>query len=157
MCPVMFQEKITATSHIRANCFGDKVYVVEIFSHDLDWRRNLNCEFRPYELSAEINDTLVKLIAALGLQMGIMDLIVSNGEVVWLEINPQGQFLFAEGLSGLDLKRPCAEFFKSLGQARIECIPGASDTEVGYRSTPNARRSSVSVCATKRRVFNLNV
>jgi hypothetical protein len=36
--------------------------------------------------------------------MGVVDLnFAENGEPVWFEINPQGQFLFVEGLTGLDL------------------------------------------------------
>jgi hypothetical protein len=36
----------------------------------------------------------------------------SNGVPVWLEINPQGPFLFMQALSGLDLVTPCATYFE---------------------------------------------
>jgi hypothetical protein len=29
---------------------------------------------------------------------------------MWLELNPQGQFLFVEGLTGVDLAGPFSEF-----------------------------------------------
>ncbi|MFJ7045070.1 hypothetical protein ACIQVC_16895 [Streptomyces sp. NPDC101112] len=36
----------------------------------------------------------------------------SHGVPVWLEINPQGQFLFMQALSGLDLVTPCVTYFE---------------------------------------------
>jgi glutathione synthase/RimK-type ligase-like ATP-grasp enzyme len=117
MCPAMYQERITSGKHVRANCFGDKVYSVLIESPDLDWRRNLNCKFSQYKLDDDINLKLVKLLSELKLKMGIMDLMITDGGIIWLEINPQGQFLFAEGLSGLNLKRNFAEYLLKLSEA----------------------------------------
>ena len=43
--------------------------------------------------------------------MGIFDLKLDEGvEPVWLELNPQGQFLFLEGMTGLPLAQAFAEF-----------------------------------------------
>ncbi len=43
--------------------------------------------------------------------MGIVDLkLGEDGKPVWLEINPQGQFLFVEGLTGLDLTSAFTDF-----------------------------------------------
>jgi hypothetical protein len=43
--------------------------------------------------------------------MGIVDLKVApDGDWVWLEVNPQGQFLFLDALTDLDLGRRCAEY-----------------------------------------------
>jgi hypothetical protein len=47
----------------------------------------------------------------LDLRMGVFDLkLTPGGELVWLEINPQGQFLFIEGLSELKLTDLLADF-----------------------------------------------
>ena len=35
---------------------------------------------------------------------------LSSGRPVWLELNPQGQFLFVQGLTGLDLTAGFADF-----------------------------------------------
>ena len=46
--------------------------------------------------------------------MGIIDFMISDDDdLIWIEINPQGQFLFAEALSGLDLKERFADFLCS--------------------------------------------
>ncbi len=51
------------------------------------------------------------VLKALGLKMGIVDLKLTQAEIpIWLEINPQGQFLFAEALSGLNLTSAFAVF-----------------------------------------------
>ena len=43
--------------------------------------------------------------------MGVVDLKLNEvGVPVWLEINPQGQFLFSEALSGVDLTQQLASF-----------------------------------------------
>lgn len=114
LAPAMYQEKIEAQKHIRVNCFGKNVFCVQIESEDLDWRRNLNCNFEEIDLGKDLNKKLSKLLSNLELHIGIMDLIVTDNGVVWLEINPQGQFLFAEGLSGLNLKRKCADFLHQM-------------------------------------------
>lgn len=114
LSPTMYQEKIKSQKHIRANCFGQKVYSVLIKSTDLDWRRNLNCNFSEYQLGDDVNNKIIRLLSELNLKMGIMDLMITNNDIVWIEINPQGQFLFAEGLSGLNLKRKCAEFLHTM-------------------------------------------
>jgi biotin carboxylase len=48
---------------------------------------------------------------ALGLVIGTIDLKVAhNGEHVFLEVNPQGQFLYIEIRTGLPISEALAEF-----------------------------------------------
>jgi hypothetical protein len=111
LCPAIYQEIIRGSRHIRANCFGKNVHSVLIESPILDWRRDLSVPFTPFQLPCDIEEKLVKLLSQLGLRMGVMDLMIDNaGEIVWLELNTQGQFLFAEALSGYDLVNPFADF-----------------------------------------------
>jgi hypothetical protein len=43
--------------------------------------------------------------------MGVVDLkLGQDGVPYWLELNPQGQFLFVEALSGIPLTLACANF-----------------------------------------------
>ena len=103
-CPAIYQEYISGSIHLRAHVFGEDVYTVSIETEDLDWRRNLNVPFQKTIIDAVVGSRLSSLIKALGLRMGVVDLKVrSSGEIVWFEINPQGQFLFAEALSGMPL------------------------------------------------------
>lgn len=111
LCPAIYQEYIPGARHIRVHCFGDAVYAVLIESEELDWRQNLEIPFSIFELDESVKVRLRKVLKALGLKMGIIDLkLTEETNPVWLEINQQGQFLFAEGLSGLDLTSAFTEF-----------------------------------------------
>lgn len=111
LCPAIYQEQIAGGRHIRANCFGTNVFSVLIESPLLDWRRDLSVRFSPYTLDDRTEAQLIMLLKRLGIEMGILDLILGrDGEVTWLELNTQGQFLFCEALAGIDLMNPFAEF-----------------------------------------------
>lgn len=111
LSPAIYQELIAGNLHLRVHCFGEVIYAVAIESQDLDWRENLNVPFRVVPLSADIEEKLRKSLRLLGLRMGVVDLkLTPAGIPVWLEINPQGQFLFSEALSGLDLTKELAAF-----------------------------------------------
>ena len=67
--------------------------------------------FSPHALGAGTDAALVSLLRSLDLRMGVMDLkVTDDGDVVWLEVNPQGQFLFCQALSGVDLIGAFAAF-----------------------------------------------
>lgn len=119
LCPAIYQEFIAGTRHVRANCFGDAIYAALIESEDLDWRQNLNVPVSPYDLPEKVKVRLRKVLRHLGLKMGIVDLkLDERGEAVWLEVNPQGQFLFIEGLCGLKLIDAFSDFLYSEANSR---------------------------------------
>lgn len=130
LCPAIYQEKIEGDKHIRANCFGDEVYAILIEANRLDWRRDLSVPFSYYELDKEVNKKLQTLLKELDLQMGIMDLKFNEkGEIVWLEVNTQGQFLFGEALSGFDLTNSFSTFL-------LKCINENRKNRRTMHSTP---------------------
>jgi hypothetical protein len=111
ICPACYQEYIPGDRHIRVNCFGEDVYAVQIESSDLDWRQNLDVPFSKFVVSPNLHSRLQHVLRALGLTMGVFDLKLDpKDEAVWLEINPQGQFLFVEGITGCDLTTPFVQF-----------------------------------------------
>jgi len=102
--PAIYQELISGTKHLRVNCFGNNIYAALIESADLDWRPNLNVPISHCSLDPELEERLIRLLKSFDLRVGVMDLKISDqGEVVWFEVNPQGQFLFLEPLTGQDL------------------------------------------------------
>jgi len=108
VCPAIYQEYIPGTEHIRLNCFGEKSYAFRIVSTDLDWRRNLNVPIEPMEIPRQLHNRVRRALDEMDLVMGIIDLKVTpSGEVIWFEVNPQGQFLFLEGIT----KEPLLEKF----------------------------------------------
>jgi|ERR1043166_3793470 glutathione synthase/RimK-type ligase-like ATP-grasp enzyme len=111
LCPATYQEYIPGDLHLRVQAFGNAVYSASIESQDLDWRSNLDVPFTGTELTENVKQRLHDVLKSLGLKMGVVDLkLTPKGEPIWLEINPQGQFLFVEGLCGLELMSAFAEF-----------------------------------------------
>lgn len=107
--PVTFQEEIAKTYEVRANVVGQEVLAVKIDSQRseisrLDWRRYdvSNTPYSAYQLPTAIERKCLKLAQILGLEFGAIDLIrTPDGDYVFLEINGNGQFLWAEELSGV--------------------------------------------------------
>ncbi len=111
LCPAIYQEYIPGCLHLRVHCFGHAFYTVLIESRELDWRINLDVPFRPFDLPEDTKMRIHRILTALGIKMGIIDLkLAQNTTPVWLEVNPQGQFLFVEGTSGLGLTSAFVEF-----------------------------------------------
>lgn len=114
LAPTIYQEYIPGHKHIRAHCFGNSVYAALIDTEDLDWRENLEVPFTIINIEKKLKNLIQFVVRALGLKMGIIDLKLRGDTTpIWLEINPQGQFLFIEGLSGLELMSQFSEFLYS--------------------------------------------
>jgi glutathione synthase/RimK-type ligase-like ATP-grasp enzyme len=113
ICPTIFQEYVPGSRHLRVLCCGRRAYAVQIETEQLDWRLDLDSPIIPVQLDEELERRLVDVIELLGLRMGVADLkLTPDGNPVWLELNPQGQFLFAEGLTGMDLTGPFCSFLR---------------------------------------------
>jgi hypothetical protein len=111
LCPTIYQEYVPGTDHVRAHCFGDQIHSISIYSEEIDWRQNLDVPMISVTLPPETNESLLRIHELLGLRMGIVDLkLLPSGEPILLEINPQGQFLFIQAISGYDLLTPFADF-----------------------------------------------
>lgn len=111
LTPAIYQECIKGRHHIRAQCFGDEVYAALIETDALDWRYDLNIPISQIDLDNGLKAMIKKALSLLGLRMGIFDLkLTEDGEPVWLEVNPQGQFLFIEGLCALPLTEAMSDF-----------------------------------------------
>jgi glutathione synthase/RimK-type ligase-like ATP-grasp enzyme len=109
--PSIYQELISGTKHLRVNCFGDQVHAAQIETEALDWRPNINVPISPFSVDVELEERIIALLNAFNLKVGIMDLKISDqGDLVWFEVNPQGQFLFLEPLTGQNLLAHFADF-----------------------------------------------
>jgi glutathione synthase/RimK-type ligase-like ATP-grasp enzyme len=113
-CPATYQEFIPGNRHIRLNCFGDRSFAFIIESAELDWRPDLKVPISSWTVPGDLHGKIRAVLEALNLEMGIFDLKETpEGEIVWLEVNPQGQFLFLEGLTGEPLTESFADFLIS--------------------------------------------
>jgi glutathione synthase/RimK-type ligase-like ATP-grasp enzyme len=118
-CPAVYQEYISGTRHIRLNCFGDRSYAAVIETEELDWRPNLKVPIAQWDVPDSLHGRVRGVLDKLDLAMGVFDFkLTPDGEVVWLEVNPQGQFLFLEPLTKLPLGERFADYLLGLVQNR---------------------------------------
>lgn len=108
--PCLFQERVPKSHELRVTVFGDRAWAAAIYSQESE-RTTVDCRHDLSSLRTEavlLDPTLgsrcVRLTHRLGLRMGMLDLIVTpEGEHVFLEINPNGQWAWIEARTGLPL------------------------------------------------------
>jgi glutathione synthase/RimK-type ligase-like ATP-grasp enzyme len=111
MCPATYQEYIPGRHHIRLNCFGERMFAALIETEELDWRPDLNVPITQWPVPEDLARLVRTVLDRLGLLMGVIDIkLTPEGEPVWLEVNPQGQFLFLEPLTGEPLTEHFADY-----------------------------------------------
>ncbi len=134
-CPAIYQELIPGSKHLRVHCFGGEVRGALIQSNLLDWRHPLDADIEPYALPEKLQNALLNILAEFGLQMGIFDLkLTDDGEPVWLELNPQGQFLFVQALGGGDLITPFVRFLQDIVDRHRSSIAPSQGIEPTLKS-----------------------
>jgi glutathione synthase/RimK-type ligase-like ATP-grasp enzyme len=120
-CPCQFQEYIPKALEIRVIVVGDKTFSVEIHSQlsektRHDWRHYdfEKVVHRPHELPADVRTRCIALVRTLGLNFGAIDMILTpQGEYVFLEINPTGQYQWLEAMTGLAITDSIVEMLIS--------------------------------------------
>jgi glutathione synthase/RimK-type ligase-like ATP-grasp enzyme len=113
---------VTKALELRVTVVGDRVFSACIDSQRseksrIDWRRDgmgLIDEWGPYELPTEVEERLLMLVRRLGLNYGAADFILTpNGQHVFLEVNPVGEFFWLEKQPGLPLSSAIAQLLVS--------------------------------------------
>jgi glutathione synthase/RimK-type ligase-like ATP-grasp enzyme len=115
--PGIFQKFVPKAFELRISIFGRTCVSAKIFDQDpIDWRtRQSDMKVGPCALPEAVETKLHALMDALGLVMGMVDLIVTpDGDYVFLEVNEQGQFLWVEDMCPeIPLLDTAARFFAS--------------------------------------------
>ena len=76
----------------------------------IDWRKK-KIPFQPYLLPNEISEKCLALTQKLNLSFGAIDIIRNkNGEYIFLEINPNGQWAWLETEAGLKISDEIINF-----------------------------------------------
>ena len=103
--PVTFQAFVPADLDLRVIVVEDEIFAAAIRSepeYRTDYRLGIgSAEFSPYRLPDDVASALLALHARLGLVYGASDFRVTpDGEHVFLEVNPGGEYLFASDRTG---------------------------------------------------------
>ena len=106
-CPVMLQQYVEKAYEVRTTFFGDTAMSAKILSQEKeaaqdDWRRfytegGAGLRHEPTQLPESLLTKCRAMLARYGLNFGCFDFIVTpSNEIVFLELNPNGQFLWLE-------------------------------------------------------------
>jgi glutathione synthase/RimK-type ligase-like ATP-grasp enzyme len=111
-CPLTIQNYIEKSYELRVTVVSDRVFACKINSQEtggdtaIDWRR-YNIPKTPhsrYELPEDVREKLLLFHSYFGLTASSFDIIRSReGDFVFLESNPYGQWLWIEDLTGLQI------------------------------------------------------
>ncbi|MFN0245031.1 MAG: MvdC/MvdD family ATP grasp protein [Planctomycetota bacterium] len=117
MSPMVFQEHVEKRCELRIACVGDRAFVGRIDASrsekgQVDWRRSRpdEVDWTRGEIPSDVAEKLAALLRELDLVYGAVDVIVTpEGEHVFLEINPSGEW----GMLERDLDLPIADAIAS--------------------------------------------
>lgn len=115
--PTLFQEYIPKDVELRITVVRDRVFAAEIHSQANDkakddWRRTSpkHIPHSIHKLPEQIQNNCISLVRYLGLEFGALDMIKTpDGRYIFLEINPNGQWLWIEEFTGLPIAAALAE------------------------------------------------
>lgn len=108
--PILIQEHVPLGVDVRITIIGDRLFAAEVTRNrseaHIDWRLDLTATWSRHSLPALVQAQLHGLLGALGLEYGSIDMRQRpDGEYVFFEVNPAGQFLFLE----IDAELPLAD------------------------------------------------
>jgi glutathione synthase/RimK-type ligase-like ATP-grasp enzyme len=129
LSPIIVQEEVERSCDVRVNIFGDELFACRVEPRhavaEIDSRFDITAVWEPCELPDEIRRPLFRLMASLGLDYGCIDMRQDpSGELVFFEINPAGQFLFAEVDTAQPLSDAMARLLAEGGVNHSPLAPG---------------------------------
>lgn len=112
LCPAYFQEYQQKDYELRVTVVDNKFYPVSIRStNKIDWRKNnTDNVYSLVDLPFDIEAKCLELMESLELKFGAFDFIVKDNIYIFLEINPNGQWLWLEQALDLDISRKIIDY-----------------------------------------------
>ncbi len=128
----LFQEELRKDYELRVFCLEERLYAMAIFSQldeqtQVDFR-NYNVQrpnrVVPYEVPETLGKQILQLLHQLNLTNGSVDLVRTlEGEYVFLEVNPTGQFSMVSEPCNYHLEKCMAEFLCNKHNEREPTYP----------------------------------
>jgi len=110
LAPICLQEYIEKKFELRITIVGERIFGCRIDSQQcpkarIDWRKgNAHLAHLEYAVDQDTASKLLKMMVHFRINFAAFDLIVTpKGEVVFLEMNPSGQFVWIEELTGMPI------------------------------------------------------
>jgi len=108
LTPCIFQQHIEKDIELRITVIGEKIFIAGVNSQidevtQIDWRKG-ELKFYETEIPKHIKTMCIELVKKLNLKFGAIDMIKDkNGNFIFLEINPNGQWVWIENETGLKI------------------------------------------------------
>lgn len=119
LCPIIIQAYIPKQIELRITIVNKQLFACAIHSQSKDFPE-AHTDYRPYSdklhhepytLPKDIEEKCLLLMEKLNLNFGCIDMIVTpDNEYIFLEINPNGQWLWIEEKTGLPISKAIADF-----------------------------------------------
>jgi glutathione synthase/RimK-type ligase-like ATP-grasp enzyme len=111
--PVIFQRFVPADLDLRVTIVDGEIFAAAFKSdadHQVDYRSGIGtAQVSTYQLPDNVADNLLKFVDGLGLKYGAVDFRVTpDGEHIFLEINPAGEYLYVSERTGLPIPQAIA-------------------------------------------------
>jgi glutathione synthase/RimK-type ligase-like ATP-grasp enzyme len=119
LSPAIFQQLVPKKCDVRVTVVGRRMFVAEIDSQTdeaakIDWRRTNNPKLphRRGELPSGLRERVLALMDRLCLSFGALDFVRSadGDDYFFLEINPNGQWLWLDDMLGFDITGSVADW-----------------------------------------------
>lgn len=112
--PIIFQEEIIKKYELRVTVVNNMVFSAKVDSQSndntkTDWRKE-RIKFIEYNLPDEIQEKCKVLVNKLNLKFGAIDIIKTESSYIFLEINPNGQWVWIENDTGLKISDEIIEY-----------------------------------------------
>lgn len=114
-CPVLLQEEISRSADVRATFIGSKCFVADIKGDCslVDWRDpDMSVRYSESSLTPDVRAMCEAMLGKLGLKYGAFDFVrTPDGELVFLEINPTGEWAWLEDRLGFPMRDAFIQLF----------------------------------------------
>ncbi len=114
-CPALFQEEIPRIADVRATFIGSQCFVADIKGDSslVDWRDpDVPVRYSESGLSADVQMMCQSMLVKLGLKYGAFDFVrTPDDELVFLEINPTGEWAWLEDRLGFPMRDAFIQLF----------------------------------------------
>ncbi|NND98834.1 MAG: hypothetical protein HKN47_16065 [Pirellulaceae bacterium] len=115
LAPMIFQSMVTGAREVRITIVGEQFFTAEFKPQGhVDGRLDNNARYVPHELPEDVKSLLRTMMCELGLSYSTVDMRIDDqGNYVFLDLNPQGQYLFVEIRTGQPITAAMADLLQA--------------------------------------------
>lgn len=126
LAPVIFQQLVPGAADLRVTIIGEEIFSAAVDVGKMEYKLDVRLNQQSYEkhpLPTGVSDKLLQLMRRLGLEYGAIDLrLTPDGDYVFFEVNPAGQFLFVEYACGLPISTALASHLAGGSERREDSL-----------------------------------